>query len=33
MDYAYIARELEQLIETGYERIVWQALVEETSGG
>ncbi len=33
MDYAYIARELEQLIETGYERIVWRALVEETSGG
>ncbi|MDY6876870.1 MAG: low molecular weight protein arginine phosphatase [Chloroflexota bacterium] len=27
-EYAYIAKELEQLIETGYERIVWRALVE-----
>lgn len=32
MEYAYIARELEQLIEAGYERIVWRARVEEESG-
>ncbi len=31
MEYAYIARELEQLIEAGYERIV--ALVERAPGG
>ena len=33
LEYAYIARELEQLIEAGYERIVWRALVEGESGG
>jgi len=31
MEYAYIARELEQLVEAGYERIV--ALVERAPGG
>jgi protein-tyrosine-phosphatase len=32
LEYSYIARELEQLIEAGYEYIVWRALVEREAG-